>query len=69
MGLQFTVKKIKIMQLGKDISGEGINGEDIEIVEDCFYPGSFISDNSSCDKKIRSRLAKANSFNGRLGKI
>ena len=71
LGLQFTVRKTKIMEVGRDISGEGIsiNGEDIEIVEDFFYLGSFISDNSNCDKEIRSRFAKANSIFGRLGKI
>ena len=39
MGLPFTVKKTKIMEVGKDISGDGIsiNGEDIDIVEDFCY--------------------------------
>ena len=51
------MKKTKIMEVGKNISEEGIsiNGEDIEIVEDFCYLGSFISDNSHFDKEIRSR--------------
>ena len=71
LGLQFNVKKTKIMEVGKDWSGEGIsiNGEDIEIVKDFCYLGSFISDNSNCDKEILLRLVKVNSIFGRLGKI
>ena len=59
------------MEVGKDISGEGIsmNGEDIETVEDFCYLGSFISYNRNSDKEIRSSSAKTNSIFGRLGQI
>ena len=70
-GLQFNVEKTKIMQVGKNISGEGltINGKDIEIVDDVCHLGSFISDNGNYNKEIRSKLAKANSIFGRRRKI
>jgi len=49
LGLQFNVKKTKLMVVGKKQSEEVIliNGEAIEAVEDFCYLGSFLSANSS----------------------
>ena len=41
----------------------------METVNEFCYLGSVISDNSSCDKEIKTRLAKANSIFGRLNNI
>ena len=48
LGLQFNMKKTKLIEVGKMISLEdiSINGEDIMIVKDFRYSRSFISDNS-----------------------
>jgi len=45
------------------------NGEAIKIVSDFCYLGSIKSNNCNYDREIRSKLAKANSTFGRLGKL
>ena len=66
LGLQFNVQKTKLMEVGKNITWEGISiiSGDIEIVEDFCR----ISDDSNWDKEIRSRLAKADFIFGCLRK-
>jgi len=52
--------------------GEGsimTGGQLVETVEEFCYLGSVISENSSCDKEIKTRLGKANSVFGRLNTI
>ena len=44
-------------------------GQVVETVEDFCYLGSVMSDNSSCDKDIKTKLGKANSVFGRLNSI
>jgi len=63
--------KTKLMVVG-DMSDKRCimaEGQIVETVEEFCYLGSVISDNSSCDKDIKTRLGKANSVFGRLNAI
>jgi hypothetical protein len=63
--------KIKIMVVGKmkDKGHVMVGGQRLETVAEFCYLGSVISDNSSCDKDIKTRLGKTNSVFGRLNNI
>jgi len=71
LGLKINTSKTKIISIGKCIGNESleIDGERVEKVEEFCYLGSFLSNNSSCDKEIKVRLGKAHSTFGRLFNI
>ena len=71
VGLRINAAKTKLMVIGKSDQVPSITagGETVETVKEFCYLGSVISDNSSCDKEIKTRLAKANSVFGRLNNI
>ena len=46
-----------------------VSGNTVETIDEFYYLGSIIQDDSSCDKDIRARLGKANSVFGRLTNI
>ena len=71
VGLRINADKIKLMVVG-NVTDKGYimaGGQVVETVEDFCYLGSVMSDNSSCDKDIKTRLGKANSVFGRLNSI
>jgi len=69
--LLISTEKTKLMAVGEcDMTPNiAIQGKNIDTVEDFCYLGSVISNNSSCDKEIRTRLGKASSVFGRLNSI
>jgi exonuclease III len=71
VGLRINADKTKLMVVG-NMTDKGCimaGGQLVETVEEFCYLGSVISDNSSCDKDIKTRLGKANSVFGRLNTI
>ena len=71
VGLRINADKTKLMAVGKLEASQNIlaGGKQVEEVHDFCYLGSMISDDSSCNKDIKSRLGKANSTFGRLNNI
>jgi len=68
VGLHINTQKTKLVKIGKI---EGTNpvqagGGQVEEVEQFCYLGSVITNDSSCDKEIKTRMGKANSTFGRL---
>ena len=71
VGLRINAGKTKLMVVS-NVTDKGYimaGGQVVETVEDFCYLGSVMSDNSSCDKDIKTRLGKANSVFGRLDSI
>jgi len=62
VGLRINAGKTKLMVVGNMSDKRCImaDGQIVETVEEFFYLGSVISDTSSCDKDIKTRLGKAN---------
>jgi len=62
VGLRINADKTKLMIAGNMGTSQTITagGKQIEEIEDFCYLGSVISNNSSCDRDIKTRLGKAN---------
>jgi hypothetical protein len=71
VGLYMNTGKTKLMKIGsfKETESIQVGGGQIENVEEFCYLGSVISRDGSCDKEIRTRMAKANTTFGRLTNI
>jgi Reverse transcriptase (RNA-dependent DNA polymerase) len=71
VGLRINADKTKLMVVGNIEQAQSITagGKQMETVEEFYYLGSLISNNSSCDKDITTRLGKANPVFGRLNNI
>ena len=71
MGLHINTQKTKLVKNGKIVGVRTIQagGEQVEEVEQFCYLGSVITNDSSCDKEIKTRLGKANTTFGRLTNI
>ena len=71
VGLRINADKTKL-KVVRNVTDKGYiraGGQVVETLEDFCYLGSVMSDNSSCDKNIKTRLRKANSVFGRLNTI
>ena len=68
VGLRMNAVKTKVMMIGHVDPEQNIQAEEntIEDVTKFCYLGSVLSNDSSCDKDINTRLVKANSTFGRL---
>jgi len=71
VGLKINVGKTKLMVVGNMSDKRCImaEGQIVESAELFCYLGSVISDNSNCDKDIKTRLGKDNSVFGRFNDI
>ena len=69
IGLHINVEKTKKnMGIGRvsDTWQLTINGKPADGVDECCYLGSVVTNTSSCNKEIRTRIGKANSAFKRL---
>jgi len=68
VGLSINVAKMKWMEVGNSSNGNGqlMNGEQVEPIEEFCYLGSILTNNGSCCKDVRTRVAKANLAFSRL---
>ena len=71
VGLHINTQKTKLVKIGKieDVRTIQAGGGQVEEVEQFCYLGSVITNDSSCDKEIKTRLGKANTTFGRLTNI
>ncbi|XP_037870362.1 uncharacterized protein LOC119629247 [Bombyx mori] len=69
MGLFINRSKTKVMVVDRSGKLELTGALDLDIVDNFNYVGSNISNNGSCEKKVRRRISMAKSAMTQLGKI